>query len=209
MKLPEDPTVCGTAGRDLESPDPPSSRARAAAGARPTTRPGKSRRTSRLARIAEDIPLDRAVSTPHLGELANGRDERIGLGRIDAVIDLDEHRTFIGLGGDVDVRLWPVHRRCEVKRAGSIERPAPDRGESQDEARGRHGERLGRAEILGDQPPRGAAGPKATLEHDERREHPCAEATVCAAAFRLARMAIQATPATSIASQRPGIARSR
>jgi hypothetical protein len=116
---------------------------------------------SRLARIAEDIPLDRAVSTPHLGELANGRDERIGLGRIDAVLDLDEHRTFIGPGDDVDVRLWPVHRRCEVKRAGSIERPAPDRGESQDEACGRHGERLGRAKILGNHPPRGAAGPEA------------------------------------------------
>jgi hypothetical protein len=33
---------------------------------------------SGLARIAEDIPLDRAVSAPYVGQRANGRDERIG-----------------------------------------------------------------------------------------------------------------------------------
>src|SRR6266404_8241374 len=68
-----------------------------------------------LSRILVDGPPDGAVAAANRLQVADGFHKGIRLKGIDAVFDLDADRSLVRGRDDVEVRLGPVCRRCEIE----------------------------------------------------------------------------------------------
>src|SRR5437899_1939288 len=123
--------------------------------------------TALLSWVLIDGPVDGAVAAANRLEVADGLGEPVCLRRIDTVFDLDADRSFVRGRDDVEVRLGPVRRRCEIERGARAYRPSADGGKPQERATGGRRERERRADVLGDETPQCAAEAKPTLEHQE------------------------------------------
>src|SRR6267142_3909633 len=65
--------------------------------------------------IVVDGPADGAIAAANRLQLPDGFHKGTRVGGIDSVFDLDADRSFVRGRDDVEVRLGPVRRRCEIE----------------------------------------------------------------------------------------------